>query len=905
MGEPIRVAGTRSGSGSTWVELDLKFALDLGVVKITGCTLRASFTNGGLTIEFRGFSASIDLADVVKGSGGVSIGDGGLIRAGLAATIIPINTSAMASLALQGDFVALEVGVILPVGIPLAQSGLAIYGFVGRVVSNGKRNLDGLSTDPVQRELEWYRRPGQDKYSPAPGQWAMGLGISVGTMPDTGFTFNALGMLSIGFPDPDVVISIDASLMKKPELPAADNDAPAAGLKILGVIAISPRAVVVGVRGTYVIPKVLKLELPFGAYFPLPGNPDPSFVRIGADGINGRTGDPVSLTLLPGTLDIGVWAYTMVEERNLIRLGDVEGFDLNGFSIGFGAGWSMKWGGGPIYLKASAKILAGMGTKPLTIVAGLFIEGELRLIIVSVSVRGNVKALITEDAQTFSGEFCGKVDFFFFSVEGCVHVEFGSGSDPGVPVPDHPLTRIDLTGRTGTIAGRAYRAGETLDPARPALAWPDTVPLLNFAAYVQNRLVGSSFAPMPAELPGEPWSGSTELKYAYRLKSLAIRKQGGPAMAGPLDSVWWWPTHRSGVLDPDDPPPSAQEGRQLALLSWHPTPWSRNIGDGGKDTPADPGGTVGNLCTPIRDSFRTCVRGDLLVRESLDAVRISGPAGTRFAAIIAESFPGATSLADAAAALALAGWNLVAGHSRAFVPPINVPAGPAAVTAGYRLASIAHGNQLVATLAARIEPTLALDDAVLTLELCVGGRTAAPGNCDDFSDLAIGTEVDGTLRRPGVTYQWLSDLWKQASPIVDNFAPDKDGEAELWVGSKGISAKLDTATDRVELTVAYAAGDPIVAVALDVTGAVVARAVATAVRRDAQLLVLAAPGIIAVQVSGGGNGTKISIDGGGSLLNSARAMVVATSRTSCASCSPRPVTGNCRRCRRCCRMASW
>ena len=867
LGELIRVAGTRSGSGSTWVELDLKFALDLGIVKITGCTLRASFTSDGLSIEFRGFSASIDLPGVVKGTGGVSIGDGGLIRAGLAATIIPINTSAMASLALQGDFVALEVGVILPVGIPLAQSGLAIYGFVGRVVSNGKRNLDGLSTDPVQRELDWYRRPGQDKYSPAPGQWAMGLGISVGTMPDTGFTFNALGMLSVGFPDPDVVISIDASLMQKPALPAADNTSPAAGLKILGVIAISPSAVVVGVRGTYLIPKVLKLQLPFGAYFPLPGNTDASFVRIGADGINGRTGDPVSLTLLPGTLDIGVWAYMMVEERNLLRLGDVEGFDLNGFSIGFGAGWSMKWGGGPIYLKASAKILAGLGTKPLTIVAGLFIEGELRLIIVSVSVRGDVKALITEDAQTFSGEFCGKVDFFFFSVEGCVHVEFGSGSDPGVPVPDHPLSRVDLTGRTGAIVGRAYRAGETLDPARLALAWPDTVPLLNFAAYVQNRLAGSSFAPVPAELPGEPWSGSSELKYAYRLTSLAIRKAGGTATPGPLDSVWWWPTHRGGVLDPSDPPPSAQEGRQLALLSWHPTPWSRNIGDGGKDTGADPGGTVGNLCTPITDSFRTCVRGDLLARESLDAVRISGPAGTRFAAIIAESFPGATSLADAAAALELAGWSLVAGHSRSLVPPINVPAGPAAVTAGYRLASIVHGNQLVGTLAARIEPTLALDDAVLTLELCVGGHTAVTGGCDNFGNLAIGTKItDGTLQRPGVTYQWLSDLWQQASPIVDNFAPGKDGNAELWIGSKGVMARLDTATDRVELTVAYAGGEPVTAVALDVTGAVVARAVATAVLRQAQVLVLAAPGIVRVQVFGGGNGASISSDGGGSLL---------------------------------------
>ncbi|WP_426163647.1 hypothetical protein [Sandarakinorhabdus sp. DWP1-3-1] len=868
LGELIRVAGTRAGSGSTWVELDLKFALDLGVVKITGCTLRASFTNGGLGIEFRGFSASVDLPGVISGTGSVSIGDGGLIRAGLAATIVPINTSASASLALQGDFVALEVGVILPVGIPLAQSGLAIYGFVGRVVSNGKRDFTSVAaTDPVGRELGWYELPGAQKYAPAPGQWAMGLGISIGTMPDTGFTFNALGMVSVGFPDPDVVISIDAKLFDRPALPDEEKPpSPAGSLRILGVIAISPRAVVVGVRGSYLIPKVLKLELPFGAYFPLPGNPDPAFVRIGADGINGRTGDPVSLTLLPGTLDIGVWAYAMVEERNLIRLGDVAGFDLNGFSIGFGAGWAMQWGGGPIYLRASAKILAGLGTKPLTIVAGLFIEGELRLIIVSVSVRGNVKALITEQSQLFSGEFCGKVDFFFFSVEGCVDVEFGSGSDPGVPVPDHPLTRVDLTQRTGAIVGRAYRAGETVDPQRPALAWPDTVPLLNFAAYVQNRLAGSSFAPVPAELPGEPWSGSSELKYAYRLTSLAIRKSGGAALPGPIESVWWWPTHRGGVLDPEDAPPSANEGRQLALLSWHPTPWSRNIADGGKDTPADPGGTVGNLCTPIRDRFRTCVRGDMLVRESLEAVRLSGPPGTRFAAIVAEGLPGSTSLADAAAALALAGWSLHAGEQRAFAPPINVPSGPSAVTAGYRLASIMHGPVFVATLGARIEPTLALDDAVLTLELCVGARQGSVGGCDDYGDLAIGTQVDGTLRRPGVTYQWQSDLWKQASPIVDHFAPDRDGRAELWVGSKGVVAKLDVATEHVELTVAYSGGEPITAIAMDASGAMVARAVATDVLREAQVLVLHATSISAVQVFGGGDGRKISIEGGGSLL---------------------------------------
>ncbi|NWK95837.1 hypothetical protein DM806_09135 [Sphingobium lactosutens] len=874
LGDLIRVTATRAGSGSTWVELDLAFALDLGVVKITGCTLRASFSDGGLGIEFRGFSASIDLPGVVQGSGGVTIGDGGLIRAGLAADILPINTSAMASLALQGDFVALEVGVLLPVGIPLAQSGLAIYGFVGRVVSNGQRNLVGLSSDPVLRELEWYRRPGQDKYSPAPGQWAMGLGISVGTMPDTGFTFNALGMLSVGFPDPDVVISIDASLFKKPKLPAADNNEPQAGLTILGVIAISKRAVVVGVKGTYVIPKVLKLDMPFGAYFPLPGNNDPAFVRVGADGVNGRTGDPVTLTLLPDTLDIRVWSYMMVEERNLLDLGGEDDLDLNGFSIGFGAGWAMKWGGGPVYLRASAKILAGMGTKPLTIVAGLYIEGELRLVIVSVSVRGNVKALITEQHQSFSGEFCGKVDFFFFSVEGCVDCSFGSGSDPGIPIPDAPLSRIDLTGRTGAIVGRAYRNGEPQDPTLPPIAWPDTVPLLNFATYIQNCLIGSSFAPNPSELPGVPWSGSTELKYAYRLTKLEIRKRGQAPMAGPLESVWWWPTHRSGVLNPADPEPSEHEGRLLGLLSWHPAPWGRNIADGGAGTPADPGNTVGQLCEPVTDRFRGCVRGDLLTRQSFAAVKLSGIAGTRFAANIAEYMPGSDSLADAQAAVALAGWQLIAGASRPFAPPLDVPSGPSAVAAGYQLARFVKGPQLIATLGARIMPTLALDDALLTLEVCIErSRGVLEAGCDDYADLEIGARVsDGVLQRPGVSYRWRSNAWQSASPIVDHFAPATDRKAELWVGSKGVVATFDAPTDQVALTVCHLEGEPVQAVAMDAAGNIVARVAAQPLPAQAQRIVLEGAGIVSVRIFGGSarGADGISPKSGGSLLKLCR-----------------------------------
>ena len=877
LGELIRVAGSRAGSGSTWIELDLVFALDLGVVKITGCTLRATLRDGSVGLEFRGFSAAVDVPGVIAGSGSVSLGSGGEIRAGVQADIIPINVAAMASLAFDPpkNFFALEIGVMLPVGIPLAQSGLAIYGFIGRFVTNGKRDLDRVAlpaqNDPVLRELGWYELPGQDKYSAAAGQYALGLGVSVGTMPDTGFTFNALGMLAIGFPSPDVVLSVDVSLFQRPKLPAAEKSAAAGpSLRILGIIAIGPNAVVVAVKGEYEIPKVLRLAVPFGAYFPLPGNPAAPFLRIGADGQQGRTGEPVSLTLLPGTLDIKVWAFLMVEARELLDLGGVDDFDLRGFSIGFGAGWTMQWGARPIVLRASAKLLAGMGTKPLTIVAGLFVEGELRIFVVSISVRGEIKALITEQVQTFSGKFCGKVDLFLTSVEKCLDVSFASGTDPGIPKPDHPLTQIDLTARDGSITGRAYRSGETRNPELGDTVWPDTVPVLGFALPIANALQGSAFAPQPAELPGAGWSGSTELKYAFRLRKLVLRRKGGATVPGPLESVWWWPTHRGGVMLPDDPAPSEQEGRQLALLSWHPAPYSRSMMRGGEGTSADPVNTLAAVCETVATATRGCVRGDRTDPHGFGRTRMRGAPATRFAAHITETLPGARDIDDAMAALALAGWEVAPGGTSPLASPLDLPGGPSGLTAAYRLGRITNGPDFVATLGARIAPTMALYDAVLTLRVCTGpGLAANPGRCDSFGNLKPGDKVSSEgLQRGPVRFEWQSPAVPEASPIVDHFPQGGDGGAELWFGGKGLIARLLKPVDKVAALVAFADGEPVTMIAHDANNRRIGTVTATPDPEKPQELVIEAGGIAWVQFMGGvrRNARGISRTSGGSLL---------------------------------------
>jgi len=866
LGEMLRVAGTRAGSGSTWIEVDLKFALDLGVIRITGCTLRVDFpTGGGLPgIEFRGFSAAVNIPGTLEGSGMLSIGDGGAIRAGIDMNVIPAKVLARGSLAIQGDFTAIEVILILPVGLPLASSGLGLYGFAGRFVANGARLLPAGTTDPIQKEIDWYRTPAPNKYGPMKGQWALGLGAVIGTMPDTGFTFNALGMFTISFPDVSVVFSIDAGIFKLPALPREDGLPPAAGLNLLGIIAIDSTAVKVAVRGSYVIPHVLDLQVPFGGYFPLPGGPGDTYVRVGADGFEGRTGDKVTLRLLPDSVDLRVWAYLMVEARQLHRLGGNNDFNFDGFSIGFGAGFSIQWGGGPIFLRASAMMLIGVGTKPMMIMGGIFIRGELRLIIVSVSLSGDITAIITNDQQRLHGKFCGEVDFFFFSVKGCVEIEVGSGPAPSIPVPDHPLLRVDLTDRKGAITGRAPRDGAPADPnAPPSTVWPDTVPLLSFSSYIQNRLAGSPFSPTPAELPGPQWSGSSGLKYAYRLIGIDLIKVGSGAVAGPLESVWWWPTHRGGVLNPADPPPSDNEGRMLALLSWFPAPWSRNISDGGDGTPGDPADTVGDLCTPTQFPVHNCALGQNAERTALDQVKLrpdgpsAGPLPNYFVVNGRERGPSGLTYTDYLQALTLLGYHIVPGHLESLGGTLPPAAGLGAnVTGAFEIPYAARQASFISTLDFVGTYSPAVNDPTLTLAICRRGNERPPKAekvCDDYADIKPGTVLEPKFQRNGLTYKWVVPPPPNQSPAVDFFpkgAPDES--AELWLGQRGLMILLPSEVSSVELDVAYFFGEPIKAAAFaDEGGPVLAEAQSPDIPNVRHTLQLNAPGIRMVWIDGG------------------------------------------------------
>lgn len=808
LGNLIRIAASRMGNGSQWMEFDLEFALNLGVVRLEGATIRLGLEP--FKVEFRGLTASVNIPATLKGKGSVTIGDGGSFRALMALEVIPAKLSAYGSLAVDQDFVAVEVGVQLPVGIPLGGTGFGIFGFMGRFVANGTRNTDGLSNvDPVQKQLDWYVRSPQDKYKRKSGQFAFGVGAVIGTLPDGGFTFNAEGSLTIGFPDVSVIFGIDAHLITERQGKASEQgSANNATMRILGMVLIEPDSIMLAVRASYEIPKVLKLEIPISAYFPLAGG-NAWYIRIGTDNEATRPGSPVTITLLPGTLDVRAWAFVLIEERQLHHLGgtlvpadlNIYPLDFDGFSIGMGAGFDLKWTAGPFSLEITSFLLVGLGTKPLLFAGAAGIKGELDLVIISVGVDGIIHFHISDGYNYIEGHFCGHVDLFFFEVSGCVDIRIGDDPPVNIPEPESPVAGLDLCDHLASVKGKAARKAADELPS----VWPDTVAVLRCTHYVEDGLGASSDfdrkLPPPAAL--SPWNGSTELKYAYRFKTVSLWKLTGSdpdadidwtQITGPFDSAWWMPTHRKAIIegDPSAIPPSTEEGRELGLFSWDPRAWSRWLGEGAQNVPGDPAQTVEQICDETKPADPSCAYGKDRLHSTghFGLFKATPPDNSAFPSrfnVIAH-LPDGLDVATLVALGADAGWTWLPGA----VVPLHggIVHHGVALSQGWRFPSWRKMGQIMATAPMSLTPSKPLIEGELVLEICLEKRdvpSTQPGGCDSMpvQDGSVG----GFTGQTGTKYEGVGKAF------------DANGERALALQQHSLLGVFPGTTDAVSVDI--------------------------------------------------------------------------------------------------------
>ena len=847
----LRVTGTRAGSQSSWLEVDLALSLDLGVVTLSNATVRVIFGPSGIQgVELRGLRAGVDIPATLKGEGALDV-SGGVIHAGIQLEIVPLKVGALADLSLgPNGFVELTVGVRFPAPIPFANSGLGLFGVIGRFVANGERAITANS-DPVERELGWLAKPAP-KYRPQPGQYALGLGATVGTVPDLGFTFHALGMVTVEFPRPAVIFAVIAKVIDSPApVPSDTVGRPGYGLSIIGLIVIDSAGVAIALRGHYEIPGILVLDVPVGAWFPF-ANPTSSYVRVGTDGQPGRPGAPATMTLLPDVLDVRVWAFVMVHGNGISPgLQGNADFVFGGFAIGFGAGWEIDWSAGPIKLHASATVLAGFGTNPRFLAAGIWVRGELDLVVLSIAARGEITLKTDGNNTDLHGRFCGEVDCFFFSISGCVEINVSATLGTPGPPPS-PIAGVDLVARLGHAVARAVTSGTA------PTVWPDTVPVIHFAHTVENAVSGGDFK-IGTPMPGPVWSGSRDLKHAFRITGVRLEATSGSPLTPPsgtqFDTAWWWPGVRSSV----QPPwlsASESEPRDLALLSWEPwtglLPLTQPSG-----SPGDPGPLVGDVCEPVSRADPICLVGGfgrpagagaaVLPEDPAEAAPDLGPAR------LLTAQPGDRPWHVVVAVAVSAGVAVQPAVLASLDGPTSLTTGPARTT-GWRLASFVRGGQELGALGLWATYDPPLSNPTLVLEVCrvpirskprEGG--GAPGVCVDFHDLDRDTlppylEEDGTVLRYGGLV--VRDLGHTLQSV--DF--DGDGQWALLLTSSGLRVELAQPTN--EVSVRAVINQDWKVVAFDVDGNDVDRADAA----QGGTLTLRGEGIVAVEVYGEGEG---------------------------------------------------
>ncbi len=741
LGRLLGVTAVRMGAGSVWFELDLEFTLDLGVVEVTEATVRITLARRGdqvdVDVAVRGLAARVDLPGVVRGTGQLALGAQEL-SAAIDLEILPIDVRANAALSMKQGMTHVEAGVVFGSAIPLASSGLGLSGVQGRFVSNGVRTGQDGPGDPAARLLAWHQRPVGQKYGYEADQNALGLGVVVGTLPDGGFTFHALGMLVVAFPQPAVLLSIDAKMLQKPTAAVTETAGPSGALT--GLVEVTPEHVLVAVRGLFEVPNLLRVDVPFSAYFPMPGVPRDAHLRVGADGGDGRPDSPVSLTLLPGVLDVDGWAFFMVEERKLHDLGGphrpraAARMDLNGFALGFGAGFKLDWGNAALGFGVSATVLAGVGTRPFTLAGTIHVAGSLRLLIVSIGLSGTIQAIITDEDVFLRARFCGRVSFFFFSVSACVGLTWG-GEEPEPPVlpPDPLVDRLALLDGWGRSVAEASEQGVAAPRPVPTV-WPDTIPLIHLA----HPVVVASHGPgiqLPSGAPRARWVGSSELRHLFRLESVELLDSQGQPIAGGEHLARWNPRPGATAVETAE---GDHEGAVLGLFHWRPQHWQAGLADDVVDIPGEVGGTLATLCDTPPVAKAACALG-AEGRPVGDQVHFaSGPPSSslhsQIDAVATEALL-PMPISEVRALAASAGMRLVAGR----VAPVGdsaPPDLPHVHAAGWQLPQLHTDGALVASLDLAVNLVSPLRDLRLTLAV-VGQIPAVPSHrmhCVDFSD---------------------------------------------------------------------------------------------------------------------------------------------------------------------------
>lgn len=531
------VLGSRNGRGSNWIEVDLRFKLNLGPVTVSNMTLRAVIDASGRSVSIRGMAAALDVPGLVTGEGAVHIVEGGF-SASLAAQIPPLKLTAEADVAVRDKMVVMQLGVDLPVPIPLANSGFGLFGIKGMFGASAMPHYSNGGGDPVLQQLGWDPRA-ENAFGFAGGQMTVGAEAVVGTLPDFGFSFSAKAGVVVSAPDVSVRGALNGKVMH-PVVKITEPSVPQeTGISFLGFIQVDGEALTYAVVGSVVAKPLLRISVPVAGRFPFKGEADNWYNYLGTDGGPGRTLGPVTAEVLPDILGIRAEAYLMMRGRGIeawphgrpLPRGPLTVPD--GFVVAFGFALQSSFGPRPLaWAELYASFDALVGAKPPTLSGFGRAGGGLHLGPFSLGVEAQLSFFAQEDRAHLWCQVTGKIELFFFDIEGTVTITFGDEQrKPVLPPPDrHPLdlTVEGLLQSTPTLTDDSYRVLARLVEQPGEITpdmhvWPDAMISIPFAT--RPKVVDEAGLQFPGVIDGKPEPapiGSQMLNYTWQLDGLSL-----------------------------------------------------------------------------------------------------------------------------------------------------------------------------------------------------------------------------------------------------------------------------------------------------------------------------------------------------------------------------------------------
>ncbi|MEV0912658.1 hypothetical protein [Streptomyces hokutonensis] len=625
----LQVVGVRSGHGSSFFELDLRLTFDLGPIRSAGSVLRVSLNDHAVSLQ--GFSLSVEVPGLVSGEGQLSFGAGDSFSAALRVELTPLNLTAGAGLTVErtkegARSILATLAVCLPAPVPLANSGLGLFG-IEAILGLNRTPTFGETGETIDKRLAW--QPDRDTKALL-GPDMFGASVAIGTLPDLGFAFSALGRVVVRTPDFGLLVALDATVLSRPR-PVTQPTGGASIAGMTGLLSISSEELYAGVTGHYHFPPddpahpggwhLLKIDVPAETRYPLEPDRSAWTVHLGAAPVYGA---PIRATLLPELFSVGAEAFLMLHGNGFSPpLPGLTASPAAGFAAAAGFSFTTKYGLPPVWAELSADAVVAFSSRPVFVAGEAAAHGALHLGPFSLGLNATLKMQLGPgEGKLADLHACGSIDLWLFEISGCVHLRFGDSTPYQPDLPTDPLVSATVADCTGVAVSQG---GELTDNSEGAPAmWPDGVILLGFApgpAYAGSAAEPFQRALDPVSTPPGPGTGaapdgtigSPGYPGRWTLTGLGLQQWDngvGTPVTRQLPACWQRP--------PGVPPNVPTTGRVLALLTHDPALWSRSLIDGGAGDPADPVAQHGRDCAGDWPAARGWAVGGPAVPDDAD-----------------------------------------------------------------------------------------------------------------------------------------------------------------------------------------------------------------------------------------------------------------------------------------------